>query len=183
MRVEVRAQFWLSTPTPASNTTIEITQRGGDGCWAIICVKHVKTVFIQVLSCSTQCIVDAWIVALLWKLLQIPSCSTNKANLDKNNFDMIYKTDCCAAIHGQIWMNNVPNESRMIMLSCTEISLLLYLFLSLEIWSQTQVSFFSFSFYSLCRTSFLPLRALLSILLETHQVSITLEGILVITKV
>ena len=60
--------------------------------------------------------------ALLWKLLQMPSCSTNNTKLDKNNFGMFYKIDCCAAIHGQIWMNNVPNESRIIMLSCTEVS-------------------------------------------------------------
>ena len=43
----------------------------------------------------------------------MPSRSTNNANLDKTNFDMFYKIDCCAAIHGQIWMNNVPNESKL----------------------------------------------------------------------
>ena len=80
-----------------------------DGCSAIIFVKHVKTVFIQVLSYSTQINADASIVALLWKLPQMPSCSTNNANLDKTNFDMFYKIDCCAAIHDQIWMNYVPN--------------------------------------------------------------------------
>ena len=56
------------------------------------------------------------------------SCSTNNANLDKKKFDMFYKTDCCAAVHGRIWMNNVPNESRIIMLSCTEISFVIYFF-------------------------------------------------------
>ena len=61
---------------------------------------------------STQCSADAWIVALLWKLPQMPSCSANNANLDKNNFDMFYKIDCCAAINGRIWMNNVSNKSR-----------------------------------------------------------------------
>ena len=74
-----------------------------------------------------QCSADACIVALLWKLQQMPSCSANNANLDTNNFDMFYKIDCCAAIHCRIWMNNVPNESRIILLSCTEISLL-YIF-------------------------------------------------------
>ena len=58
---------------------------------------------------STQSSADALIVALLWKLLQMPSCSTNNANLDKTNFDMFYKIDYCATIHGRIWMNNVPN--------------------------------------------------------------------------
>ena len=33
-----------------------------------------------------------------------------------------YKIDCSAAIHGWIWMNKVPNESRIIVLSCTEVS-------------------------------------------------------------
>ena len=42
-------------------------------------------------------------------------------------FDMFYKIDCCAAVHGRIWMNNVPNESKIIMLSCTE-SVMLYFF-------------------------------------------------------
>ena len=51
---------------------------------------------------STQSSADALIVALLWKLPQMPSCSTNNANLDKTNFDMFYKIDCCAAIHVRI---------------------------------------------------------------------------------
>ena len=50
---------------------------------------------------STQCSGDEWIVALLWKLPQMPPCSTNNASLDKNNFDTFYKIDCCAAIHAQ----------------------------------------------------------------------------------
>ena len=91
-----------------------------DGCSAVIFVMYVKAVFIQVLSCSRQCSVDAWIAALnmlwyhSWKLpLITPSCSSNNA---KNNFDLFYKIDCCAAIHGRIWMNNVPNESIIFML-------------------------------------------------------------------
>ena len=67
-------------------------------------------------------------LSLLWKLPQMPSCSANNANLDKNYFDMFYKIDCCAAIHGRIWMNNVPNKSRIIMLSCTEISFVISFF-------------------------------------------------------
>ena len=32
------------------------------------------------------------------KLPQMPSCSANNANFDqKKQFDMFYKTDCCAA--------------------------------------------------------------------------------------
>ena len=81
-----------------------------DCCSAIIFVKPVKSVFIQVLSFFTQCSADAWIVALLWKLPQMPSCSANNANLDKNSFDN-YKIYCCAAILG--WV---------IMLLCTEIN-------------------------------------------------------------
>ena len=84
-------------------------------------VKHVKLSSSKFCH-STQSSADALIVALLWKIPQMPSCCTNNANLDKTNFDMFYKTDCCASIHDQIWMNNVPNLSRLIMLSCTEIS-------------------------------------------------------------
>ena len=45
----------------------------------------------------------------------------------KKCFNMFYKIDCCAAIHGRIWMNNVPNESRIVMLSCNEISFVIYI--------------------------------------------------------
>ena len=92
---------------------------------------------------SAQSSADALIVALLWKLPQMPSCSTNNANLDKTNFDMFYQIDCCAAIHGQIWMNNVPNWSRLIMLSCTEISFVISFFQFWKMWSQTRVSFYA----------------------------------------
>ena len=84
-------------------------------------VNRVKTVFVKFCH-STQCITDAWILALLWKLPQIHSCSANNANLDKFNFDMFYQTYCCTAIHGRIWMKNIPNERIIIMPSCTEIS-------------------------------------------------------------
>ena len=56
---------------------------------------------------GTQSSADALIVALLWKLPQMPPCSTNNANLDKTKFDMFDNIDFYAAIHGQIWMNNV----------------------------------------------------------------------------
>ena len=91
---------------------------------------------------------DAWIVALLWKLPQMPSCSTNNANLDKNTFDMFDKIDCCAAVHGRIWMNNVPNESRRIMLSCTAISFVISFFNFEKFWVKPRVSFFFFFTHS-----------------------------------
>ena len=83
--------------------------------------KPVRWGIVLLGSCPDTTAV-ACIVALLWKLPQMPSCNANNTNLDRNKFDMFYKIDCCAAIHGQIWMNNVPNESRIIMLPCTEIN-------------------------------------------------------------
>ena len=62
----------------------------------------------------TQCSADAWIVALFWKVPQMPSCSANSANLD--NF---LKT--C--------FTNLQIESRIIMLSWTEICLSFVIFL------------------------------------------------------
>ena len=85
----------------------------------------------------------ALIVALLWKLPQMPSCSTNNANLDKNNFYMFYQIDCCTAIHGRIWMNNVPNKSWLIMLSCTEFSFVIYFFSILGNLESNRVSFYA----------------------------------------
>ena len=38
--------------------------------------------------------------------------AANNANLGKKKFDMFYKIDCCAVIHGRIWMNK---SSRIIM--------------------------------------------------------------------
>ena len=73
-----------------------------DGCSAIIFVFSMSKLSSSKFCHSTQSSADALIVALLWKLPQMPSCSTNNANLDKTNFDMFYKIDCCAAIHGQI---------------------------------------------------------------------------------
>ena len=47
---------------------------------------------------------------------------------------MFYKIYCCAAIHGCIWMNNVPNESRICMPSCTEISFVISFFTIKKFW-------------------------------------------------
>ena len=49
--------------------------------------------------------------------------------IGQNYCDMFYKMYCCAAIHGQIWMNNVPNKRRIILLCHHALkSVLLYLF-------------------------------------------------------
>ena len=40
---------------------------------------------------------------------QVSSCNTNIANFYKTNLDMFLQNNCCPAIHGRIWMNNVPN--------------------------------------------------------------------------
>ena len=69
----------------------------------------------------------------------MPSCSANNANLDKNNFDMFYKIDWFSALHGRIWMNNLPNESSIIILSWTEISSVIS-FSILRNWSQSRIS-------------------------------------------
>ena len=124
-----------------------------DGCSAIIFVKHIlvyQTVFVQVLSLCSHSThlhnavqMHELIVALLWKLLQMPSCSANNSNLSKNNDAMFYKIDCCAATHGRIWMNNVPNESRIIMLSCAEISFVKFFDFE-KFGSHPRVSFFFF---------------------------------------
>ena len=83
-------------------------------------VKHVKTVFVQVHNA----------VQMHEMLL---CCDGSRkchhaAQTPTWTFDMFYKIDCCAAIIGRIWMNNVPNESRIIMLSCTEISFVVSFF-------------------------------------------------------
>ena len=94
-----------------------------DGCSAIIFVKHVKTVFVQVHNA-------VWLHELLFLLLFCESSRNammqrKQRTFAQNNFDMFYKIDRCAAIiRGRIWINNVyiPNEIRIIMLVCTEIS-------------------------------------------------------------
>ena len=108
---------------------------------------------------NTQCSVDAWIVALLWKFPQMPSSSANNANLDKHNFDMFYKIYCCAAIHGQIWMIDVPLKWKYNNYVIMHWNKFCYIFLRFwEILSQTQVSFFNFFLthivYSLIQASF-----------------------------
>ena len=54
-----------------------------------------------------------------------------------------YKIDYYAAIHGRIRMNNVPTQSRLIMLSCTAQFCYIIFFQFWEIWSQTRVSFYA----------------------------------------
>ena len=95
-----------------------------DGCSAIIFVKNVRTVFVQVLHNAVR------MHELLVSCESSRKChhaeQTTPTCMDKNNIDVFYKTDCCAAIHGRIRMNNVPNESRIIMLSCTVISFVIF---------------------------------------------------------
>ena len=79
---------------------------------------------------GTQSSADESIVALLWKLPQMQSCSTNNANLENTNFDTLYKTDCWAAIHGRIRMNNVPNEANYAIMHW--IIFVKYLFINFE---------------------------------------------------
>ena len=62
-----------------------------------------------------------------------------------------HKIDCWAAIYGRIWMNNVPNESRIIMLSRTKTSFV-YIFLILRNLESNPgfLFFLLFSFNSHC---------------------------------
>ena len=45
----------------------------------------------------------------------MPSCRANNANWTTTILTCLYKIVCCATIHGRIWMNNIPNESRMVL--------------------------------------------------------------------
>ena len=100
---------------------------------------------------GTQSSADESIVALLWKLPQMQSCSTNNANLENTNFDTLYKTDCWAAIHGRIRMNNVPNEANYAIMHW--IIFVKYLFFQFwEILGQTRDSFYATQSTYLLRT-------------------------------
>ena len=114
-----------------------------DGCSAIIFVKHVKTVFNQVLSLYTKqcgCINCCFVVKAPANAIMQRKCQ-----LGQKQFWLFYKLNCCAAIHGRIWMNDVPNESRIIMLSCTEVSFVISFFRFWGILIRTRVSFFFFT--------------------------------------
>ena len=85
-----------------------------DGCSAIIFVKHVKTVFIQVLNlCS--------VVHNAVRMHELLPCreSSHKCHhaaqttptWTKMILTCFMKFIAVHAIHGQIWMNNVPNGS------------------------------------------------------------------------
>ena len=60
--------------------------------------------------------------SVLHYVAQAKAYTVNNANLDRGKFDIFYKIDCCAAIRGHKWMNNLSNERRITMLSPTEIS-------------------------------------------------------------
>ena len=55
---------------------------------------------------------------------------------------LFYKINCYAAIHGRIWMNNVPNEIKIFMLSSTEISFVIYFFILRNLQSNPGFLFF-----------------------------------------
>ena len=79
--------------------TLVVHIGSGGGCSAIILQNCLHPSLVIVHKSSA----NALIVALLRKLSQMPSCSTNNANLDKTNFGMfLQKIDCCAAILGRI---------------------------------------------------------------------------------
>ena len=71
-----------------------------DGCTAIIFCKACQ-------NCLRQSFVFVQFIM-----------QRKQRQLGQKQFDTYHKIDCCAAIHGQI-MNNIPNENRIIMLSCT----------------------------------------------------------------
>ena len=79
----------------------------------------VKIVFVQFGVCT------AW-----WHLQELSqqSNSAQTQNLDEDSFDMLYKTDCWAAIPNPIWTTNVPYERKINMLSSTDKNFLIFLF-------------------------------------------------------
>ena len=103
----------------------------------------------EFVQCSTQCSADAWIVALSWKLPQMPSCSANDANLDKNNFDMFMKfiavQPSMAKYEWTMYQMEVQNYAIMLWNQCCYICFRFW-----EIWSQTRVSFKKNSHCILC---------------------------------
>ena len=61
----------------------------------MIFVKHVKTIFVQVHN-----------AVRMHELLCCESsrkCQHKQCQLGQEQFEMFYKIDCCAAIHGRIW--------------------------------------------------------------------------------
>ena len=99
-----------------------------DGCSAIIFVKHVKTVFVQVLSLVHNTVRTHELLLGCESSCKCHHAAQTTPTWTKTT-DMCYKIDCCAgSIHGQIWMNNVPNESCIIMLSCTDFSFVISFF-------------------------------------------------------
>ena len=91
-------------------------------------VKHVEIVFVQKLAlfalhdniCGSfhkkATIHASALHCVLWQ------------NLDEDGFDMLYKNYCCAAIPDPIWINNVPYERRVNMLSSSDNNFIIFLF-------------------------------------------------------
>ena len=86
-----------------------------------------------------------------------------KSTWTKTILTGFYKIDCCAAIHGGIWMNNVPNKHRIFMLSRAKISLL-YIFSNLEKFESNPCRF-PFFFNSHCMYMYISLYPILA---NTH---------------
>ena len=80
---------------------------------------------------------------LLWKLSKCQHAAHTTPTWTKPFLTCFTKIYCCAAIHGRIWMNNVPHESRLIMLTMHWNQSCYIFFRFWEIWSQTSVSFFN----------------------------------------
>ena len=72
----------------------------------------------------------------------MPSRSANNANLDKTNFDMLTKLIAVQPSMTAYEMNNVPNESGIIMLSYTEINFVASFFDLEKFAVKPRVSFF-----------------------------------------
>ena len=64
------------------------------GKFYTVCVIILHRVFLVKFCHSTQSSADPLMLRC------VSSHSTNNANLDKTNFDIFCKIDCCAAIHG-----------------------------------------------------------------------------------
>ena len=71
-------------------------------------------------------------------------------NLDKDNFDMLYKNDGWTAIPNPIWTTNVPYERQINMLSSTNNNFLIFLFDIERFRIESRFLFLYIFFYSHC---------------------------------
>ena len=113
-----------------------------DDCSAIIFVKHVKTVSIQVLSLYTkQCGCKSYCCFVV-KAPANAIMQHKQRLLGQSQFDMFYKHYCCAAIHCQIWMNYICTKWKLTNYAIMHWNKFCYIcFQFWDILSQTRVSF------------------------------------------